>query len=281
MAQQDMHDDPQQLELLRVARIGRAQGLKGEVTVRLYTDDPEWRFEPDSVLYSQDGETEYIVEGSRTFKDRWILKLEGVDDRNAAEALNGVELYGEVDDAEDMLEADEWYPKDLIGLEARLVEGNGLGLPAGQVVGKVADVIDSPAQSLLKIRLTEPVVTGQNSKGEDVVEKTALVPFVEALVPDIDLEEQYLTLDPPGGLIPGLRRDLTHRGGAAHAAPPLCSVGSQKGAPRRGSYPSTAWSGPDGRRPRHRAAAVTRPMKRSRNSGTSTPKATCVCLSGS
>ena len=44
MAQQDMHDDPQQLELLRVARIGRAQGLKGEVTVRLYTDDPEWRF---------------------------------------------------------------------------------------------------------------------------------------------------------------------------------------------------------------------------------------------
>ena len=69
MAQQDMHDDPQQLELLRVARIGRAQGLKGEVTVRLYTDDPEWRFEPDSVLYSQDGETEYIVEGSRTFKD--------------------------------------------------------------------------------------------------------------------------------------------------------------------------------------------------------------------
>lgn len=71
------------------------------------------------------------------------------------------------------------------------------------MVGKVADVIDSPAQSLLKIRLTEPVVTGQNSKGEDVVEKTALVPFVEALVPDIDLEEQYLTLDPPGGLIPG------------------------------------------------------------------------------
>ena len=137
MAQQDMHDDPQQLELLRVARIGGAQGLKGEVTVRLYSDDPEWRFEPDSVLYSQDGETEYIVEGSRTFKDRWILKLEGVDDRNAAEALNGVELYGEVDDAEDMLEADEWYPKDLIGLEARLVEGNGLGLPAGQVVGKV------------------------------------------------------------------------------------------------------------------------------------------------
>ena len=60
-------------------------------------------------------------------------------------------------------------------LEARLSEGNGLGLPAGQVVGKVVDVVDSPAQSLLKIRLVEPVVTGQDSKGEDVIEKTALV----------------------------------------------------------------------------------------------------------
>ncbi len=113
---------------------------------------------------------------------------------------------------------------DLIGLEARLVEGNGLGLPAGQVVGKVVDVIDSPAQSLLKIRLTEPVVTGQNSKGEDVVEKTALVPFVEALVPDIDLEEQYLTLDPPGGLIPGCGM-IRHIGGrCACSAPYVLSV---------------------------------------------------------
>ncbi|MBT1170928.1 MULTISPECIES: ribosome maturation factor RimM [Bifidobacterium] len=204
MAEQNMHDDPQQRELLRVARIGRAQGLKGEVTVRVFTDDPEWRFEPGSVLYEDDGETEYIIEKSRTMKDRWILKFEGTDDRNAAEALNGVELYGEADDPDEMLEADEWYPKDLIGLEARLASDNGLGLPAGQVVGKVVDVLDSPAQSLLKIRLVEPVVTGQNAKGEDVVEKTALVPFVEELVPDIDLEEEYLTLDPPGGLIPGL-----------------------------------------------------------------------------
>ena len=135
---------------------------------------------------------------------------------------NGVELYGEVDDAEDMLEADEWYPKDLIGLEARLVEGNGLGLPAGQVVGKVVDVIDSPAQSLLKIRLTEPVVTGQNSKGEDVVEKTALVPFVEALVPDIDLEEQLSHARSARRPDSGLRHDLTHRGGrCACSAPPM------------------------------------------------------------
>lgn len=205
MADQNMQDNPQQLELLRVCRIGRAQGLKGEVTVRIYTDEPEWRFEPGAPLYSADGSTQYIVESSRTVRDRWIIKLEGCDDRNAAEALNGTELYGEADDAEEMLEADEWYPKDLIGLEARIADDNALGLTAGLVVGTVVDVIDSPAQSLLKIRLAKPVHAGTNAKGEEIIERTALVPFVDALVPEINLEEHYLTLDPPGGLIPGLQ----------------------------------------------------------------------------
>ena len=199
-----MQDDPQQPELLRVCRIGRAQGMKGEVTVQIFTDEPEWRFEPGSVLYSEDGETEYTIESSRTFKNRWIIKLDGCDDRNASEALNGTMLYGEADDPDDMLEADEWYPKDLIGLEARMDEENALGVEAGRVVGKVVDVIDSPAQSLLKIRLAEPVTVGTAKDGTPVVEKTALVPFVDEIVPEIDLEEGYLTLDPPGGLIPGM-----------------------------------------------------------------------------
>ena len=165
MADQNMHENPQQRELLRVCRIGRAQGMKGEVTVQVFTDEPEWRFEPGSELFSRDGEQRYVVERSRTFKNRWIIKLEGCDDRNASEALNGTELYGEADDPEDMLEADEWYPKDLIGLEARMDEENEIGAPAGKPIGTVVDVIDSPAQSLLKIRLTEPVETGTASDG--------------------------------------------------------------------------------------------------------------------
>ena len=88
-----MHsDDPQQLELLRVCRIGRAQGLKGEVTVQIFTDEPEYRFAPGAVLYTKDGEEEYVVESSRTFKNRWIIKFEGIDDRDASEAANGVVL---------------------------------------------------------------------------------------------------------------------------------------------------------------------------------------------
>ena len=189
---QQHSDDPQQRELLRVCRIGRAQGLKGEVTVQVFTDEPDYRFEPGSLLYTRDGEQEFEVAHSRTFKNRWIIHFEGVDDRDAAEALNGTVLYGEADDPEDMLEEDAWYPKDLLGLEARFVEGNMLGAPAGQTVGKVVDVIEG-AQYLLKIRLAKPV-DGDTS---------TLVPFVDQLVPDIDLENGYLTLDPPGGLIPG------------------------------------------------------------------------------
>jgi 16S rRNA processing protein RimM len=189
---QQHSDDPQQRELLRVCRIGRAQGLKGEVTVQVFTDEPDYRFEPGSLLYTRDGEQEFEVAHSRTFKNRWIIHFEGVDDRDTAEALNGTVLYGEADDPEDMLEEDAWYPKDLLGLEARFAEGNMLGAPAGQTVGKVVDVIEG-AQYLLKIRLAKPV-DGDTS---------TLVPFVDQLVPDIDLENGYLTLDPPGGLIPG------------------------------------------------------------------------------
>ncbi len=189
---QQHSDDPQQRELLRVCRIGRAQGLKGEVTVQVFTDEPDYRFEPGSLLYTRDSEQVFEVAHSRTFKNRWIIHFEGVDDRDAAEALNGTVLYGEADDPEDMLEEDAWYPKDLLGLEARFAEDNMLGAPAGQKVGKVVDVIEG-AQYLLKIRLAKPV-DGETS---------TLVPFVDQLVPDIDLENGYLTLDPPGGLIPG------------------------------------------------------------------------------
>ena len=140
------------------------------------------RFAPGAELFNRDGSVTYIVERARTFKNRWYLKLEGVDDRNAAEELNGTVLYGEPWELED----DEFYPKDIVGLEARLKAD-------GRVLGKVVDMIEG-AQWLLKIRLTQPV-------GD---ETTALVPFVVDLVPDVDLDEGYLTVDPPGGLIPGV-----------------------------------------------------------------------------
>lgn len=197
-------NDPQQRELLRVCRIGRAQGLKGEVNIRITTDEPGRRFSPGASLFTRDGSDEYTVEGARTFKDRWIVHFDGIDSRDAAEALNGIELYAEADDPEEMAQEDAWYPKDLIGLEARLADDNALGLPGGKVLGKIVDVIDGPAQSLLKLRLASGLASSADATVKDAP-TTALVPFVDPIVPDIDLDGRTLAIDPPGGLIPGLQ----------------------------------------------------------------------------
>ena len=92
---QQSFDNPQQSrnDLLRVCRIGKAQGLKGEVTVQIFTDEPYERFEPGNVLCTADGEREFVIENARTFKNRWILLFEESQNRNDAEALNGTELY--------------------------------------------------------------------------------------------------------------------------------------------------------------------------------------------
>ncbi len=192
---QQSFDNPQQSrnDLLRVCRIGKAQGLKGEVTVQIFTDEPYERFEPGNVLCTADGEREFVIENARTFKNRWILLFEESQNRNDAEALNGTELYVHAEDAQELAAENAWYIKDLVGLQARLCEENQLGLTP-KVIGKVVDVLDG-AQSLLKIRLNNPI---------DDDNKTALVPFVEALVPEVDVANGYLTIDPPGGLIPGL-----------------------------------------------------------------------------
>ena len=192
---QQSFDNPQQSrnDLLRVCRIGKAQGLKGEVTVQIFTDEPYERFEPGNVLCTADGEREFVIENARTFKNRWILLFEESQNRNDAEALNGIELYVHAEDAQELAAENAWYIKDLVGLQARLCEENQLGLSAC-TIGKVVDVLDG-AQSLLKIRLDHPI---------DEENKTALVPFVEAIVPEVDVVNGYLTIDPPGGLIPGL-----------------------------------------------------------------------------
>ena len=198
-----LSDNPQQRELLRVCRIGRAQGLKGEVNVRVFTDEPETRFAPGSVLLTRDGH-EFTVLRSRKFRERWIVLFEGVTDRNASEALNGTDLYIEPshkigEGADDTGEDDGFYAEELIGLQARWyanypVDGDDTGdesfdatVSPYDIVGTVTDVMENPAQWLLTIR--EP--SGAES----------LVPFVEEIVPEVNVEEGYLIVTPPDGLL--------------------------------------------------------------------------------
>lgn len=170
-------------EMFRVCRIGRAQGLKGEVNVTVFTDEPERRFAPGSVLYDAEG-NEFTVERSRTFRERWIVLFRNVTDRNASEALNGTELFCPADSEEEMEAEDAWYPDDLIGLDVYV----GDSMETARKIGTVDDVLDSPAQFLLEVL-------------EDADGKRALVPFVEQIVPEIDLENNIVRLTPPDGLL--------------------------------------------------------------------------------
>lgn len=162
------------------AIIGPARGLKGEVTIDLRTDRPDEVFVPGSTLSSRDNAApvkghippELTVIGARTHSERFMARFEEVSTREEAEALRGLELFVPATEEED-----SWYAHDLIGLKAVDVEGRALGTVSGLSTG--------PAQDLLLV----------DHGGREV-----MVPFVEELVPTVDVEEGLVVLDPPLGL---------------------------------------------------------------------------------
>ncbi|MEU7315177.1 ribosome maturation factor RimM [Streptomyces sp. NPDC007083] len=165
---------------LVVARIGRAHGIKGEVTVEVRTDEPELRLGPGAVLATEPAAVGPLtVAAGRVHSGRLLLRFEGVGDRTAAEALRNTLLVAEVDPDETPEDPEEFYDHQLVDLE--VVTGDGT------VVGRIESVAHLPAQDLLVVRRADG--------GE------ALIPFVAEIVPEIDLEAQRALVDPPPGLL--------------------------------------------------------------------------------
>lgn len=169
---------PQQL---RVGRLTKAHGLKGAIKLELYTDDPERRFTPGAQFSLQVPEASPWHGKHLTLRElRWynghpVGFFEGVDDRTAAEGLVKAILWVDqpVDEAP---EPDAWYDHQLVGLAV---------VRDGERVGEVVHVDHLPAQDLLVVK------TG---RGE------VMVPFVSAIVPEVDVEAGTLTVTPPPGL---------------------------------------------------------------------------------
>jgi 16S rRNA processing protein RimM len=166
---------------LRVGRLVKAHGLKGALKLELYTDDPDGRFTPGATFTLQVPEHSQWHGKTITVREfRWmnqhpVVFFEGVDDRNAADTLVRAILW--IDQDEDApAEPDAWYDHQLVGLDV---------VRDGVVVGKVARVDHFPAQDLLVVRA-----------GEDEV----LVPFVSAIVPEVDIEGGRVVVTPPAGL---------------------------------------------------------------------------------
>jgi 16S rRNA processing protein RimM len=169
---------------LLVARIGKPHGLRGEVTVQVHTDDPGGRFAPGSVLDTEAAAGSGVprrltVSSSRLHRGIWLVAFEEVPDRTGAESLRGTRLL--VDSSLGLPEDDDegWYESELVGLAAVRRDGTPVGTVSGLRTGA--------AQDLLILRLSEG--------GE------ALVPFVEAIVPEVDVEHGRVVLDPPAGLL--------------------------------------------------------------------------------
>src|SRR5699024_1194068 len=107
----------------RVARIGKPHGIRGEVTVEVFTDSPESRFVKGAVFTVQPAHhtavplQQLTLEQSRRNKSIPLLKFAEVSDRNTAESLRNSELYAEPEDPAP--DEDSWYANELIGLSVR------------------------------------------------------------------------------------------------------------------------------------------------------------------
>ncbi|KHE73943.1 ribosome maturation factor RimM [Kocuria marina] len=183
---------------VRVARIGKPHGVRGEVTVELFTDDPRARFTPGSVLEVQPArergrsegnapagagspQLEHVtVSGSRWNKNVLVARFEEIEDRTAAEAARGLELFAEVADLE--LDDDEWHQDDLLGLTAVDITRDDAR------IGTVKALIQGVAQDLLEIT-------------PDGGGRPVLIPFVEEIVPEVDLDAGVVLVSPPPGLL--------------------------------------------------------------------------------
>ncbi|MFD3559094.1 ribosome maturation factor RimM [Streptomyces sp. NPDC058686] len=165
---------------LVVARIGRAHGIKGEVTVEVRTDEPELRLGPGAVLATDPASTGPLtIETGRVHSGRLLLRFEGVRDRTAAEALRNTLLIAEVDPEELPEDEDEFYDHQLMDLDVVTKDG--------VEVGRITEISHLPSQDLFIV---------ERPDGSEV-----MIPFVEEIVTEIDLEEQRAIIDPPPGLI--------------------------------------------------------------------------------
>jgi 16S rRNA processing protein RimM len=156
-----------------VARIGAAHGVRGAVKLWTFTDDP-FAVTRYGALTSKDGARQFEVTHAREAKGFLVASLKGVDDRNAAERLNGVELYV----AREKLpatDADEYYHADLIGLAAVTT--------AGASLGRVIAVHNFGAGDILEIA----PVSGP----------TMLLPFSNAVVPTVDIAGGRVVIELP------------------------------------------------------------------------------------
>jgi 16S rRNA processing protein RimM len=161
-----------------IGRIGPARGVRGDVFVEPWTDDPDVRFAAGAALRTEPAERGPLVVGaSSTAGGKLVVHFDGVNDRSAAGELRGVRLVIAATERPPLESPDEFYASDLVGIAASTVDGAELG--------PVRDVVEIAGADYLVV---------------EVEGRERLVPFVAAMVPTVDLPGGRVVIDPPEGL---------------------------------------------------------------------------------
>lgn len=161
-----------------IGRVVKSHGIRGEVVVELTTDEPEIRFALGEVLHGKQGKKEHelTIQSTRMHQGRMLIKFEEIPDRTQADSLRGTKFWAAP------LENDEgeegFYDHELEGLKI---------IHNGEEVGVVTGVMHGPAGEILEVLLND--------------KKEALIPFVHAIVPEVDLGAGTATITPPEGLL--------------------------------------------------------------------------------
>ena len=176
------HSEP---PYLVVGHLNKAHGTKGELFVWPLTDHPEGSFAPGVILYlgDQTGNApdptrpSMVVHSARPFRRGYLIRLDGVDHRGDAEALQGLYVLRPAHELEGVEEGEVFYHQ-LLGMEVLTV--------GGEVVGEVVEVYEVRPADLLEV------------KGPS---KTHYIPFLSSIVREVDTENSRMVIDPPAGLL--------------------------------------------------------------------------------
>ena len=197
---------------LVVGRITRPHGVRGEVSVEVRTDEPDRRFAVGCVLATDPvGAGPLTVDSVRWHSGRLLIRFAGVTDRNQAEDLRGIWLTLDSAEAGPTGDPDEFHDHELIGL--------AVVTTSGEPVGRVTDVrhfgqdllVIEPGPATSSPRAQDGAAQAVRGPGGPVLapggpargaaDSELLVPFVAAIVPDVDVAAGRLVIDPPPGLL--------------------------------------------------------------------------------
>ncbi|GAA1621462.1 ribosome maturation factor RimM [Leucobacter chromiireducens] len=186
---------------LRVGRLTKPHGLKGGIKLELFTDNPELRFTPGAEFFLQVPEDSpwfgrtITMRELRWFNDSPVGFFEEVPDRSGAESIVRAILWIDEQTVAEGTEDNAWYDHELVGLD--VVRGS-------EKLGTVAEVRHFPAQDLLVVNTASGAV---------------LVPFVQAIVPSVDIDAGVVTVTPPPGLFEEQDAEVAGGPGTAPADP--------------------------------------------------------------